>query len=408
MMSRSTAFFGASSAFVLGVLLPLLMAPASKSSPLLLGIATALALAAAISNGDLAREKSVLPAFTAHPAALISFLLIAFMAASVFWAHDRASSLSQLAQFLIPLLCGLALAVCFPGIAPRNRAVLWAGAIGLTALVIVLDIRTGLTLRKIIGGRATDFSYNRAIVTLMLLLWPMLALIAARRQWLLLILLLPLLAAVWVGESGAAGLALLIGLMIMPVAWLLPGLTRRLGLTLILLMIVASPFIGTLSSRVLGQGFHKTLAGAHTSERVAIWLSFEEAAQKRWLLGNGFGSSIGMDKAPVAREVSPAQVEMLGASHPHNAALQIWVELGLSGAALAAILTVVLFRAVGRAAPLLQPYLLTWIAVVFGVGLVSHGAWQAWWVAGIAASAVGFITLDRELKQDATAPRSTL
>jgi exopolysaccharide production protein ExoQ len=408
MMSRSTTLLGASSAFVLGVLLPLLMAPASKSSPLLLGIAAALALAAAISNGDLTLAKRVLASWAAHPAALISFLLIAFMAVSVFWAHDRVSSLNQLLQFLIPLLCGLALAIAFPGVAPRNRALFWAGAIFLTALIVVIDILTGLHLRKLTGGRVTEFSYNRAIVTLMLIAWPMLALIVARKQWLLLAMLVPLGLAVWVGESGAAVLALLIGVLVLPIAWLFPGLTRRLGLMLVLLTLATAPFIGTLSSRVLGQGFHQTLQGAHSSERVSIWLSFEEAAQKRWLIGNGFGSSIAMDKAPVAREVTAARVEMLGASHPHNAALQLWVELGISGAALAAILVVFLFRAIGQAAPLLQPFLLTWIAVVFGVGLVSHGAWQAWWVAAIAASAVGFITLNRELAQDANRPPSPL
>lgn len=404
---------GASSAFVLGVLLPLILAPASKSSPLLLAIATALAVAARLSDRKSAPSKSsvaVSPyeAWKNDPAAWAGFLLIALMAASVFWAHNSFASLNQFVQFLIPLLCGLILALLFPRIAPRNRTPYWAAALFLTALIIAGDILAGLPLRKLTGGRATDYSYNRAIVTMMLLLWPVLALIIARRQWGLLILLAPLALAIGVGESGAAVLALFIGMLILPIAWFFPVLTRKMGVILVLLMLAVSPFIGTLSSQLLGQGFHKVLEGAHSDDRVNIWLSFEAVAQKRWLLGNGFGSSFEMQKAPVAQEIPAARVTLLGASHPHNAVLQLWVELGLVGAVLASILVLCLFRAVGRAAPLLQPFLLTWIAVIFGVGFVSHGAWQAWWIAAIAASAVGFITLNRELAQDSSGSATAL
>jgi O-antigen ligase len=107
-----------------------------------------------------------------------------------------------------------------------------------------------------------------------------------------------------------------------------------------------------------------------------------------------------MQKAPVAAEVPPERVLLLGAGHPHNAFLQLWAELGLVGAILAALLAVRLFDAVGRLKPLLQPFVLTWIAVTSAIALVSHGAWQAWWVAAIAASAAGFLAIERELRAD--------
>ena len=69
---------------------------------------------------------------------------------------------------------------------------------------------------------------------------------------------------------------------------------------------------------------------------------------------------------------------MLGVGHPHNAALQIWVELGAVGAALAFLIFAFLLRSIARlyadaAAPRL--------ALVAGAGmvaLVGHGAWQGW------------------------------
>ena len=76
--------------------------------------------------------------------------------------------------------------------------------------------------------------------------------------------------------------------------------------------------------------------------------------------------------------------------HPHNAALQIWLELGAPGAALAAALTgwiaatlAVLARAnpshAAAGAGALTAYLI--------IGGISFGVWQEWWVA------LGFLTV---------------
>ncbi len=91
-------------------------------------------------------------------------------------------------------------------------------------------------------------------------------------------------------------------------------------------------------------------------------------------------------------------------SHPHNAFLQLWVELGALGAALAAVLLTAWFGAIGRADRRLQPFLLAWTALVAAIALVSHGAWQAWWVAAIAAAAAAFAALASELRESAERP----
>jgi O-antigen ligase len=273
-------------------------------------------------------------------------------------------------------------------------------------LIIAIDITTGLTLRRLTGGRATDYSYNRGLVTLVVLTWPLLALLVARGRawWGLGLLTVPL--AVFVGESQTALLGMLVGIAVLPIAWLLPKFTRLAGLFAVLVVLATAPFIGTIASKALGGDFHKTFAAGHSDDRVKIWLSFEAATHQHWISGNGFGSTLNMQKAPVASQVPPERVLLLGASHPHNAFLQLWAELGVVGALLSALLAVRLFEAVGRMKPLLQPFALTWIAVISAIALVSHGAWQAWWVAAIASSAAGFLAVDRELqKPEALAAR---
>lgn len=67
--------------------------------------------------------------------------------------------------------------------------------------------------------------------------------------------------------------------------------------------------------------------------------------------------------------------------HPHNGALQIWLELGVLGVAVLAIVPVLIFRCVkgmpnknlAILAALLSAYMTPW--------LLSYGVWQSWWLA---------------------------
>jgi exopolysaccharide production protein ExoQ len=394
------ASFGFAATFILGVVLPLMMVPASKSSPLFLGLAAALAALAALSGDPFERAGTIVADIMRSPAAWAAITLILLMVLSCFWAHDHSASLNQFVQFIVPVACGITLAFAFPGVACKQRIFWWCLAAGLAGLIIVIDLRTGFQLRQLTGGRATDYSYNRSIVTLALLIWPLLALVLVRRQWPLLALLVPVPLAVFIGESQTAVLGFLAGVLVLPVAWFLPRLTNWLGLVTVLAVLAISPFFGTLAKQVLGASFHKAMEAGHSDDRVQIWLSFEAVAQKKWLLGNGFGSSLNLQNAAVAKEIAPELVTLLGASHPHNTFLQLWVELGLGGAALVAVLFVFLFMGIRRVDPHLQPFMLTWIAVVCAIGLVSHGAWQAWWVAAIAASAAGFLAIAHELRAE--------
>ena len=65
--------------------------------------------------------------------------------------------------------------------------------------------------------------------------------------------------------------------------------------------------------------------------------------------------------------------------HPHNGALQVWLELGLVGAALAALLLVVLGAAAAGAA--YPPAAAGALFAAFTTGMLSFGMWQPWWIA---------------------------
>jgi len=83
--------------------------------------------------------------------------------------------------------------------------------------------------------------------------------------------------------------------------------------------------------------------------------------------------------------------------HPHDAALQVWLELGLIGAVAAAVVWVALFAGLHRDRSDLR------VAASAGCGAVyltfsafSFGVWQEWWVALAAMACAICIALQRQ------------
>lgn len=83
--------------------------------------------------------------------------------------------------------------------------------------------------------------------------------------------------------------------------------------------------------------------------------------------------------------------------HPHNGPLQLWLELGLPGAAMAALAWVFLFRRAARDGRSLVAAATAGSAAVYLLfGCVSFGVWQEWWLALGALAAVIAALADRE------------
>jgi hypothetical protein len=390
----------AAAAAILGAGLPLLLVPASKSSPLLLVLAAVATFAAAASLNGVAPTLRRLVHPLAQPAGLLTALALALAAVSITWAHDPKSSLRQLGQFLPVLLAGAVLVVLFPRIAPRKRALVFAVGIAGTAALIAVDLANGLWLRTLTGGRDLSYAYNRGLVTLALLVWPTAALaVAARKLWMVPVMTVAVAAGVFSGDSASAGLALVAGALVFPIAATLPRLTGWLGLGISLGLLAVQPWFGAWLRNALTSGVVERFRDAHAGERIEIWLSFGEAARAALPWGNGFGASLNLQNSPVAGLVPPERVVLLGASHPHNAFLQVWVELGLPGVLLTAAALVLLFRAIAGMRPALQPFALSCTAAALLVALVSHGAWQPWWWAALGACAAGFAAIEAELRR---------
>ena len=384
------AFRKAAPLIVLAAVLPLGMVPANRGATAFLCAAAALAWFAA---GAPARGMAadILRTLREDRLAQAAAALAGFALVSIAWSHDRLGGLRQFGEMLLPLAAFLILARALPRPLPRWAAPLLAVSLILAALVIIADLKYGLPLRRWLNLRDNSFVHNRPAVLLALTLFPLAALMQARgaRFW-----LLPVSAAVTAAalasESGAALTALAAGSMAMLFGLALPRLAHKLGLAALAAAFALAPFAGPVLARIAPERFLEATASMSSAARIKIWQAYSGAVQSKPLAGSGFGSSVTLNAAPLNHGLPPDLGVLLGTGHPHNMVLQVWVELGLSGALAATLLTLALFRRHVRPGHPEFAWRLGFAAAVATVAFVSHGAWQGWFWSIVAAGAVWF------------------
>ncbi|MFD0935877.1 hypothetical protein ACFQ12_11890, partial [Methylobacterium trifolii] len=84
--------------------------------------------------------------------------------------------------------------------------------------------------------------------------------------------------------------------------------------------------------------------------------------------------------------LEPDMRGLLAVGHPHNSFLQVWAELGIVGAGLAALVSMLTLRTLSGAAPAERATALALIAAGTAIAFVEHNAWAAWWTAGLGAA----------------------
>ena len=165
----------------------------------------------------------------------------------------------------------------------------------------------------------------------------------------------------------AVGLAVGVALLV----WIWPrSAPKALGLTAAVLVLVMPLLI--LTQRTVGVGGPLPISWG---QRLDYWsYAIARIAEHPW---RGWGLD-------ASRTFSP-HIQL----HPHNAALQIWLELGALGAVLAALAWAFAFRRLARDDRSLSTAAAAGSSAVYLLfGMVSFGVWQEWWLALAALVAV--------------------
>ena len=125
--------------------------------------------------------------------------------------------------------------------------------------------------------------------------------------------------------------------------------------------------------------------------RLIIWRFVADRIAERPVIGWGMDASRAIPGGEAHASDAMPEVKMSGIVtmlplHPHDAALQWRLELGLPGALLCvAILGLVLWRIAGseQIPPPQRALALGCAAAILTIAMASFGAWQAWWLSSI-------------------------
>ena len=333
-------------------------------------------------------------------------LLLAWMTASILWSpfHPKTLTGSIAFRLFLQVAAGLALISAFAGLsrdAARRGAVLLGVAVVLLSVVLIADALAGARLymafKTVIGDPIRPDLARRNIAqaayVLALLLWPA-AQAAARLGWRTAAVPIALIVAgVFAADRLLAAQAPMHALIAGGIVWLA---VRWIGPAAGRLLIVASLAAFTVAPLLMLEGVRAGVIGFLHSRvaeswdaRLNIWSFVSAVAAEHPLRGWGVDAS-----------------RRFGAAiplHPHNAALQVWLELGAPGAALfsalvgwmAANLTVLSRTNPSQAASgaaAMTAYLV--------IGALSFGVWQEWWVA-LGLLTVAYLAMLRRAWPDA-------
>ena len=317
-------------------------------------------------------------------------LLVVWCAIASAWSDDPTRSLVLALRIAVILAAGMILLAISAALddATRKRIGQWLIA-GFGLSLALMAVEFGLDyplLRSFKEGGAGNEAvwFNRGAVAMALIVWPLAAYLWARGLgWKALIIPVLLGIASFFLESAAATLGFVAGV----VTVLLALSHRKAGLVVTIaasvLVFIGMPFA---AKEMHSQGWQRAdWLVVSAQHRVEIWdFSVQRIAEKP-LLGWGFDGSRHIGALyPDAGDTGRAFMAL----HPHNAPLQIMLELGAVGAVVALALLGLVAVRLGATPYRGRTFAQAFFVSALAIGSVAYGLWQNWWLALIVSVAL--------------------
>ncbi len=334
---------------------------------------------------------------------------IALGALSALWSADPAQARERAAKAGAALAASALLIPVVRQTAPRTLAQLgWIlpAGVALAAASVALDLALGLPLHRAIAGVAQDaafdpFHVNRSVVVCVLLLFPALGVAwacALRRPVKLLLcggVVLCCAGLLVLCESQSAQLAFCCGVLMFA---LFPVLRHRGGQialwALIAAFLCAAPFAAKVAFAPLAAAIesHEELRELSAPQRLEIWDFVARRALERPATGFGIDATRDMT-------FDTAQIYHQGNTvlHPHDFALQIWIEFGALGVACALLFFAGLVRALGALPEGAGRFAFAGFATTLSVAATGYGMWQGWWLGTLLTQCAWIVLLTHGL-----------
>lgn len=316
---------------------------------------------------------------------------------SIAWVGDPAQGFERWIKLALGTALGVALlsgAATLDGRARRwiGGAVAAGVALGFAYMALDLALQ-GAPRRWLLElpGYYSRAGLNRGLTVAMLMIWPAGLWLWRWRRWAAVALFALCVAVLSRTESDSATAAFGLGAVTFALALAAPravALVLAVATAAAVLLAPLAPMTVLRPDTVAAVAPNLPSPGVH---RLYIWAFTAERIAERPILGWGLDASRGLPgKDTTLPQVNPAlNVETYGQMtllplHPHNAALQFWLELGLPGAlALALLIGGLLLRV--RRLPDRAGAAVATTTLMVGLSLssFSYGMWQGWWLAAL-------------------------
>jgi O-antigen ligase len=228
--------------------------------------------------------------------------------------------------------------------------------------------------------------YDRGVTMLALLIWPIV--VADLTAGWRILLVASIVVTTMLMASAAALLAAVVGLAVFALARFVPRFAAGGMIAGMIALGIAIPLATPSYSAVLSLHAHAPWIKWSGIHRLLIWRFAADRVAERPVLGWGMDASRAVpggtadfnDLLPTLHYPNPAEALPL---HPHDAALQWQLELGIPGLLLGLAVVAIVIHSIGwraRLSPHDRAAALALAAASLVIGLLSFGIWQSWWV----------------------------
>lgn len=370
---------------VLGVAVPVSMALSRRALFILVPIGAGLVLVAGMLLSDTPLKRRIGATFLST-AGLCGVGLVAWEALSLLWSPVGSVGSERLAKIAGTLLLVVVTAAVLPERTRTSNLNLFPlGIIG--AVMVTLYVTFGGAVP--FAPQAGDTTLERAIITLVVLVWPALGALAIRDRWTSAgVVVVAVMLAAMAAWTSVALAALALGSVTFAVATMHPvRVARVLGLAAALLLLLgpAVPFAVALLLKPLALVMGDRLPDLGlATEAMRTWADIVVGEPSRLITGHGIDMTTA---APLAGFLPP--------DAPRSLLFEIWYDFGVVGAVLAAALARSAFGVIGQLSATVAPFVLAEFVAVLTIAFGGLETTQLWWVTLLGVAALAFATVVR-------------
>jgi hypothetical protein len=356
------------------LVLPVAALVARRATVVLVPIGLVLIIIAAILDGRHRGLRDTVLRLAATPAGLAAGVLLGWCALSLLWtpffpaASERVLGMIGIVALVI---------VGYLALPDRTRAAnLYILPVGLglaAAPAIVLALFT--------DSRDRD-ELERGLIVLVLLLWPAVAWLRSRQHdWEAFGLVVLVTAVAAIGPKPLPLTALVAGAVVYGITSLAPSLGVRATATTLAGSVLLAPLI-PLIVRPIGV----SLWGRENPfvASLSVWRRIVLDEPGRLITGHGFETAF-----------RGRFVGLFPPNAPSTLLFEVWYDLGIIGAAAAAVALYFTVMRAGREQPILVPAAMAAFASAFALACLGVGTAQMWWFTTIAAVILIFVATER-------------